>query len=147
MPSVPYDLPCTSVISLVQRNNDRFLRISNIRCSDDFRRQFASGSGSDHHNDRFYCLGTILELPRNFWEPRDEANNVQDWNKDRVMDISCFYLSRSDLFLTEPLKNLPVMVIKYEETSERNCSSLVPQYRVCLAKPIIVSIVSDKRTA
>ena len=57
------------------------------------------------------------------------------------MDISRFCLFQSDLFLNELVKTLPGMCIKYEETSERNCSSLVPQYRVCLAKPIIVSIV------
>ena len=80
-------------------------------------------------------------MPFNIGEARDAAKKVQDWNKDTSMDISCFCLSQSDLFLTEPSKTLPVMVIKYEETSERICSSLVPQYRICIAIPIIVSIV------
>ena len=57
--------------------------------------------------------------------------------------IFLLYPSRSDLFLTELIKTLPDRFIKYEETSERNCSSLVPQYQVFLAKPIIVSIVSN----
>ena len=59
-----------------------------------------------------------------------------------MLEMPCnFCLSMSGLFLTELIKTLPGKVIKYEETSERNCSSLVPQYRVCIA--IIVSIVSD----
>ena len=59
----------------------------------------------------------MLELPYNFGEAQDKVNQVQGWILDRAMDISRFFLFRSGLFLSEPVKALPVIVVIYVRTS------------------------------